>query len=353
MPRTWLAVLATVVVLAGGCGEPAGPAEFDAAAMEADLLALVSRDRSLDNVSAGHGLDGAARVMGEIPGGGIVLSLGSLSADVGGAERPPVSLSSRDLPDSLRGRTLEWDAESGGYLVSTRVGAPSNAVRFLLYEVDETGATALPLVEAGSLEFRDQTSAERREVQLVAEMHGQIIYDYTGYATGAASVGAYGVEGSITLNGTRVDVAGDYTVDSENPAGHATSLTVSLRVPSRDFEMQYSRIDPGAPPSSEVGFDVRLEGQGGRLAYYGLIEAEGGVATFSSYDFEVNGEAYASRTQESGNAPVWTEHNGHTASVAERELFELASELSGYPITALREMMQVLEPFAEPVPSFQ
>ena len=148
MSRKWLAVLATAVVLAGGCGEPAGPAEFDAAAIEADLLALVSRDRNLDNVSAGHGLDGAARVMGQLPSGGIILSRGALLHSV------------REVPDSLRGRTLEWDTETGGYLVSTRIGAPANGTRFLLYEVNAAGGSlVIPLVEAGSLEFRDQQSA--------------------------------------------------------------------------------------------------------------------------------------------------------------------------------------------------
>lgn len=339
MSRKWLAVLATAVVLAGGCGEPAGPAEFDAAAMEADLLALVSRDRNLDNVSAGHGLDGAARVMGQFPSGGIILSRGALSHSV------------REVPDSLRGRTLEWDTETGGYLVSTRIGAPANGTRFLLYEVNAAGGSlVIPLVEAGSLEFRDQSSAERREVRLVAVTHGQVLYDFTGYATGEQYTGTFGVEGFITLSTTRIDVNGDGSVDSENPEGHASSMAVTLTVPSRDFEVQFSSNDPGAPLPSEVGFTNRYDGRGGQLVATGRVELNGGSDIFTEFRFAVNGEDYATRTQNYGNPAIYEGHNGHTVSEDQKDLFDLVSDMSGYPVQVLREMLSALDPFIAPVP---
>jgi hypothetical protein len=54
------------------------------------------------------------------------------------------------IPLSALGKTFVWNATTDEYEISARTGAPSNGVRFVLYEYDyETFSFAEPLVEVG------------------------------------------------------------------------------------------------------------------------------------------------------------------------------------------------------------
>ena len=54
------------------------------------------------------------------------------------------------IPLSALGKTFVWNATTDAYEISARTGAPSNGVRFVLYEYDfETFSFAEPLVEVG------------------------------------------------------------------------------------------------------------------------------------------------------------------------------------------------------------
>ena len=62
------------------------------------------------------------------------------------------------FPSTALGKTYVWDPSSGGYVASSRTGAPSNGIRFIIYTLSN-GLPAVPLNAIGYVDFTDRSTA--------------------------------------------------------------------------------------------------------------------------------------------------------------------------------------------------
>ncbi len=96
------------------------------------------------------------------------------------------------LSDSMRGRTMPYNAALGQYRINpTRTGAPSNGVRLVLYEVD---ANNVPIAgrEIGSADLIDDGSAAAGEVALgLAVERGVTMLSYRTRVSQTAQPGTH------------------------------------------------------------------------------------------------------------------------------------------------------------------
>ena len=164
------------------------------------------------------------------------------------------------FPPEVDGKTFEWNVTTDAYEPTTRTGAPSTGVRFILYAIDPfTGMPAEPLVEVGYVELADESTATVAKVHVtVAGVSGSPVYvDYrvtleslsqssarittTGYITnGASAPDTLRFNGVITAagNAASLSVTQDVTLDVNSRDLHVrlwekvtlTETTIGLRV---------------------------------------------------------------------------------------------------------------------------
>jgi hypothetical protein len=107
------------------------------------------------------------------------------------------------LPDTLRGKTLEYSCATGSYAATARPGAPAAAVRFMLYSTSSNGGLiACPAVEIGRADFAD-SSAGPGQPGLHVVAADQAGTPYVDYVVGG-SASAPGTT-SLTASGTVSD----------------------------------------------------------------------------------------------------------------------------------------------------
>ncbi|MFW6084888.1 MAG: hypothetical protein ACODAA_06715 [Gemmatimonadota bacterium] len=148
-----------------------------------------------------------------------------------GHVRPVLDTLGSPLPPELRGATLEWDEEVGGYLAGERPGAPAGGLRFIVYD---RSATSLP--EIGFVDVVDTAEADvsSRTVHLLKDEVTRLDYlleDGAGDVTAA---------GFVTDGSRRVDF--DVTqVTGAGPDGFHLDLDYrfELRDPALTLEVDY------------------------------------------------------------------------------------------------------------------
>lgn len=141
------------------------------------------------------------------------------------------------LSDRFLGQTFVYDRATDEYVVDPdRTGAPSNGVRFVLYEVDArdrpTGA------EIGYADLMDEGAGSAADIKLrwVAVQSGKTVLDYS------TSVDESDGDGRVTVDGFLVDDRDrlDFSVDVRGRrSGSRTLLDLDfdLRVDRRDFRV--------------------------------------------------------------------------------------------------------------------
>lgn len=147
------------------------------------------------------------------------------------------------FPPTILGKTFEWNPSTFQYEPTTRAGAPSNGVRFILYAINPlSGGPADPLVEVGYVDLTDESSPSAVKLGITAAgVGGTPVYvDYevivsagptsfqltaTGYITnGAASPDTLHFDGSVTVR--------------ETATGGTVTQDVSFDVNSRDLHIR-------------------------------------------------------------------------------------------------------------------
>ena len=92
------------------------------------------------------------------------------------------------IPDSVLGTTYVWDSADGGYVPAPdSTGAPSNGVRFELYEVDSTGDIGYPLTQVGHLDLKDLSTAGTASLEVVVASNTFTYVDYTVSGTSTST----------------------------------------------------------------------------------------------------------------------------------------------------------------------
>ncbi len=224
-----------------GCGDAVGP-------LTNDPVLLVSRLRAVDSVFNDRVLQ--------------------VSGVLGLEFRPPFDLA-RVFPDSLLGRTFEWDTTRDGYAVTARPGAPTGSVRHVLYLI-AAGQPSQPLHEVGVTDFA-----------VIAGPVPGIRAVVSGRGDHQTSGADLRVTGNFGINAIDVQVSGTLRTDlgqtplrarfTADPA--VVVVDVDLDFPARHLTVRnhvVTRYLPDNANRQEV--DFRLHSQGEALTMAGWVE---------------------------------------------------------------------------------
>jgi len=150
------------------------------------------------------------------------------------------------FPPAVVGKTFEWNLTTGAYEPTTRTGAPSNGVRFILYAVDPLSHLPVdPLVEVGYVDLNDESTVNLARVHItVAGVGGTPVYvDYTVSLGAISGTARLAVAGYITnAAGSPDTLRFNGAISVSGSATSATSATVTqdvkLDVNSRDVHIR-------------------------------------------------------------------------------------------------------------------
>lgn len=208
-------------------------------------------------------------------------------------DRRSVAGSAMFLPPEILGKTYEWNAVSGTYEATTRLGAPANGVRFILYALGGTGLPATPLQEIGYADLKDESTPGLEKLHIVVVANGTTYVDYTiavDTATSSFTMVGFVSDGSrrldfgLTLSGT---TNGTTTVISEE-------MTFDI-----DAENAHVRLTATAEFLSETSYrttlDYRLQFGADVVTLAGIVSFNGSVVT-GGFTMTLNGRDIATFT---------------------------------------------------------
>jgi hypothetical protein len=231
------------------------------------------------------------------------------------------------IPDPVVGTTFEWDLATSAYAATTRTGAPTNGVRFILYTINSiTHEPVDPLVEVGFVDLMDESSGNtlRLHIQIKGVGGTPTYLDYTATITpgnqtltatvnGNVTNGAAGgpnktLTYALTFEATQTAVTANASFDLNNPA-------VSVDVFQRVFVS-------GSALTLAVDFRFARPGELVRLTGSVLLESVGDELRITGdMVVTVNGGIFA-RLHTEGQTGSWTKHDGSALTAQEVEALE-------------------------------
>lgn len=354
VPR-WLTAGATAagLVLAAACSDSNGPGKLtNPAAVTADLASL----DSAFSTAAFESFSAISPMIGSTAAG---LSTAALVIEVTrpAAPAPKQSAYLRTVergrrlqqlvptgaalvangifPDSLKGKTFEYDTASNSYVVTARTGADPNGVRFILCAIEQgTELPAEPLVEVGRLDLIDESTVSSVRLHIVVQgVGGTPTYiDYLATVTPGPSSLRASVAGSIS-NGL---VAGNKTlgftvVIVATTTSLSETASFSLNNPSVNVSFSIALIDTAPGFEIQVDFRVTRPGQTVQIA---------GTLTFTEFapdsteltDIDaavrVNGATFATYQGPPGSG-TWTKADGTQLTADEGDALDSLGEALG------------------------
>ena len=262
-PRLLAAVLPAALFAA--CGDPFGPPHTN------DPVTLVARMRVIDSIF----------------GDRVLQANGTL----GLAFHPPRDAAGL-LPDTLFGRTVEWDLAADRYALTTRVGAPADGVRHVLYRI-QSGAPAAPLTEVGRTDLyplAGATPTVRSVVTGTGELaaSGADLRVGTLVGTAAATVDA---AGAVRSADRRADVRARYEI-----APDLVTIDVTVEVPARALTVRAIVRTYFYAGGTRQEADLRLHTRGEVMTMQGWVQRvdlPGGASYTADLTLYMNGAVLA------------------------------------------------------------
>lgn len=326
--------LASAILFAvslAACSQSDGPSPFDAEGTSADLA---SAQVAFDSPVAASFDAAGAQISGTLGGAAPVVmspaiallhpttarryaaSVVHLLPRAGGA----LSASVAAIPSTVLGTTFVWDVDNDVYVASDVSGAPAKGVRFLLYAVNPvTRQPVEPLDELGYVDVTDVSSGAVKGMRVVVVADGVTYLDYSVRGAGTSSSGTVTVEG-FSSNGS---VRANYTLQTtiaQTTNGMLLTLDYSLRIPSRDFTVNYTATFGNiAPEQVAVTLDFSVSGRNGVVSVSGTYGASGG-----SFSVKVNGSIFATVVLGAGGDPVITGASGDPLTPTEAAALQSA-----------------------------
>lgn len=315
-----LGTLTAIACFAAACESTTAPdfgLDFDGAA--ADYA-------TLDTLFASAGWAGFQALEGRTPFGaspaGIeaVASLGGRAFALQVASRMRDAFVSGSTPalapiisDTHRGSTFVYDPALDEYAVdSTRTGAPTTGVRFVLYEVDVDGTPILD-EEIGYADLIDEgdASAEDVALRLVVVANAVTVLDY------ATTLDLGLLQGTLTVQGFLQDEDGprlDFDIEAVGThfLNYSTlDVTFDLAVDARDFSIvgSVSGVREGIEGEGDVDLTVQHGARSVRLDVSGTAgQLDGSVL--------IDGDLFATITGPANN-PTILSADGNPLTTAE------------------------------------
>jgi len=241
------------------------------------------------------------------------------------------------IPDSLLGTTYVWDSTDGGYVPDPdSTGAPSNGVRFELYEVDSTGNIGYPLTQVGHLDLKDLSTAGTQSLEVIVASNTFTYVDYTVSGTGTISAFNLSAIGYIrsTVRTLNFNIAyalaqGSYSIsETFTDATDQLSLTFTFGITQTS--------DTSAAVTLAFTYTVGAQSiainGGGTLN--AVTESLQGTVT-------VNGGTFAVITAVGlrGSTPTVTDGQGHPLTVANAVLLLRMFDIVGHALGWLNDFV--------------
>lgn len=360
--------VAALVGLAAACSDSSGPATLT------DPLAVTSDLASLDSAFASPAFASFTAVSAMIGPTAAGLSSAGLLVQstspsiprrtVSGYERTAqrarmlrqvvpqgtTLLAAGIFPDSLKGKTFEYDTATNSYVVTARAGADANGVRFILYAIDQgTDLPVEPLVEVGYVDLIDESTAASLKLHIaVRGVGGTPTYvEYLATVTPGVSSLRAGVAGSIS-NGQPggANKTLGFNVNVVATTGSVSeSATFTLNNPSVSVAFTITVIDTNTGFEIQVDFRVTRSGETIQVA---------GVLTFTEFTpdsteltdidaaVRVNGATFATYQGPPGSGQ-WTKADGTALSADELNALESLGEVLGHFIDFADSLFEPLD----------
>ncbi|HET7789598.1 MAG TPA: hypothetical protein VFK78_02290 [Gemmatimonadales bacterium] len=238
--------------------------------------------------------------------------------------RPAGSTTAADavLPDSVLGKTFEWDTATNTYVKTTRAGAPANGVRFLLYALDND-TVAEPVTQVGQFDVIDLSTSSVPSVRLVVGGPGgtPTYYDATfrdQHSGGTDSSFTFSGSG-FASNGGAGDalrrLAFNASLGQDLFADTAAVLTIkvsfTLSQPSVSFTS--SLTEGENPTDSTTAYDLQLTSAAGSIRVM-VSQVDNANGRLISGTFYSNGAVFTRVVQGGTGNPIWTDADGNLLS---------------------------------------
>lgn len=284
------------LITLAACGDGTGPNEhrFDAKNVRAGVSAIegVTSSKALASMQA------VARSMGVVGTNNIAQKIGSGSGlDVVTRKRTTAAVDAGTalipvMRSSVLGTTFVYDPSARKYVPDpARSGAPSNGVRFILYDVDPNED---PLVgkEIGYADLTDErrSSASSAGVRLEAVIGGVTKLAYSFDLTGSVQAAQFDVFGYIADGGDRLDFSIKTSQQLFGRGGKAT-LEAKLVVRQEDFEVTAKAEGVAGEENGDGKIDLTIRSKLDEIAVNAETKSGDLDATF-----KVNGQVLATAT---------------------------------------------------------
>ena len=331
--------LGAVAAFATACGDdPTGPGSDDPfdpqqssaefAAMQTALTANDDLSTDLNHVSGA--LDTIPAAAWTLYDPSATLSDWNASAASGSLVEPVFAPALRSiravdgsldalLPADLLGVTFEWDEAENGYVATERSGAPTNGIRFILYD-----RTTSPLVENGFVDVTDESDPSADRLSVYLEKNGVTRLEYDVEVVETTTGVSLSVTGYVTDGDSRIDFSVLESV-SQTSSGFLVDLEASMSLAGQPLsvELAYS-IDFG----ETIGVSLTASFVNGANTLVIHLDQTGEGALQG--DVEWNGDLVMTVEDDGTGEPTFLGPEGDPLTAAEaqaiEEMFEIAME---------------------------
>lgn len=335
----------TIIGLAGltaaaACSDGTGPndARFDARRVQAGVSAIerAAASRvlgSLQAVGRSVGDVGASAAPGSVswsPGlESAVRKLSTAAVDAGTALIPV-------MRPSVLGKTFVYDPSVRKYVPDPgRTGAPSNGVRFILYDVDPN-ENPLAGQEIGHADLTDErrSSAATAGIRLEVVTGGVTRLAYSFDLTGSLQSAQFDVFGYITDGSDRIDFSIKTSQQLFGRAGRAT-LEAKLTVAQEDFEVTAKVAGTAGEANGDGEVDLTIRSKLDEI----IVDAETVQGQLDA-KFTVNGRLFATATGDP-KAPILRGDGGRELTDEESQA---VADIVGFADGIFKFVSDLLQP---------
>jgi hypothetical protein len=252
---------------------------------------------------------------------------------------PAVALAA--LPDTLRGRTLEYSCASGIYMATTRPGAPAQAVRFILYTTASGGGPiTCPSAEIGRADFADSVLSGQPALQVVAaDPAGTPYVDFVaGNLAPASGTTSLMVSGTVSDGTTPLpfSLSLNAVISGSDLTGTAIVTLGDVASPIEVHIRDDIALQNGAGPE-KLDFSLRASGETAGLGGTNTISSTGSNLDFA---LSVDSRPFA-RITGSFSAPSFTAPDGRALTA---DNLNAAQAIFHAPIAMFADLGGILNP---------
>ena len=230
----------------------------------------------------------SAGMIGGNSGAGLESALQRLTSATAGAGAALIPV----MQPSVLGRTFVYDASTRKYVPdASRTGAPSNGVRFVLYETAGNG-DPVPGREVGYADLTDErrSSPTTAGVRLVVVGGGVTHLDYSFDLTGSLDAATFVVQGFLSDGSDRVNFSIRTSSQLFGRGGDA-SIDATITVPRHDFTVTAKAAGIAGESNGDGSIDLTVRSGADEI----VVEAETVEGQIDA-TFTVNGELFATAT---------------------------------------------------------